>query len=262
MDLLSPNGEPDRPGAGGLPARSDAERGRHRRPVGRTRSALAAVLAAAAVGSTIGGLALLGREPAVRAADIGAVPTATGPTATGPTATAPPAGAASPTGSATTARARRTATPQPPPAPPTLLSIPAARVSATVVASGVRRDGELEVPESPKVVGWWVGSAPAGSPSSSTVISGHVDSATAGVGALAALRDVAIGTRIELVDTFRGRHAYRVVARRTYPKYDLPAEVFRVRAPARLVLITCGGPFDERAGQYRDNLVVYAVPVS
>ena len=60
-----------------------------------------------------------------------------------------------------------------------------------------------------------------------------------------------------LTDAFGGRHAYRVTARRTYPKYALPRSVFTA---APLVLVTCGGPFDQRAGRYRDNIVVYAAP--
>lgn len=109
------------------------------------------------------------------------------------------------------------------------------------------------------MVGWWIGSAPAGSPDGTTVLAGHVDSAAEGAGALAALREIVPRARIELTDVFSVRHAYRVVARRTYPKYALPDEVFRVGGEARLVLITCGGPFDESVGRYRDNVVVYAV---
>ena len=40
----------------------------------------------------------------------------------------------------------------------------------------------------------------------------------------------------------------------------LPREVLRARGVPRLVLITCGGPFDQVRRSYRDNLVVYAVP--
>ena len=40
----------------------------------------------------------------------------------------------------------------------------------------------------------------------------------------------------------------------------LPGEVLRARGVPRLVLITCGGPFDQVRHSYRDNLVVYAVP--
>ncbi|CAA9237593.1 MAG: hypothetical protein AVDCRST_MAG41-1272, partial [uncultured Corynebacteriales bacterium] len=149
--------------------------------------------------------------------------------------------------------------PPAPPAPPSGFALPAQRVTAPVVPMGVRPDGELEVPESPRTVGWWVGSAPAGSPAGSTVLAGHVDSEQGGLGAFAALRDVAVGGRVVLTDSFRGRHAYRVIARRTYPKYALPREVFR---GAPLVLITCGGPFDEDGGRYRDNIVVFAERVS
>jgi hypothetical protein len=219
---------------------------------------VAAGLAALAVGSVLGGVQLLDRDPEVRATDVGSVPTAgptTGAATTSPPTTPPPTRRASP------APRPRPTTPAPPlPAPPSAIALPGTTVSATVVATGVRPDRELRVPESPKVVGWWVGSAPAGSPSDSTVLVGHVDSAREGVGAFAELRTVRVGTRVELTDVFRGRHGYRVVARRTYPKYALPADVFRVRGPARLVLVTCGGPFDERAGRYRDNVVVYAVP--
>jgi hypothetical protein len=148
------------------------------------------------------------------------------------------------------------------PAPPAGFALPAAGVTAPVAPVGVRPDGELVVPESARAVGWWVGSAPAGSARDSTVLVGHVDSAADGPGAFAALRDVPVGARIELTDVFGGRHGYRVVARRTHPKYALPADVFRVRGTPRLVLLTCGGPFDERAGRYRDNIVVYALPSS
>lgn len=228
---------------------------RHRRAPGRRgRFAAAAVLAVSAVGSISAGVHLVRQEPAVRAADVGTVPAAA------PAATATPRSTAAPR--STPKPAPRPRVTDPPPAPPSAFRLAAGPVAAPVAPIGVRPDGELRVPPSPRVVGWWVGSAPAGSPRGTTVLTGHVDSASEGVGAFAALRDVGTGARIELTDAFRGRHAYRVVARRSYPKYALPADVFRVRGPARLVLITCGGPFDSDAGRYRDNVVVYAVPVS
>jgi len=231
--------------------------GRHRKAPGRGRLAIAIALAVLAVGSVGAGIRLLQREPEVRAPDLGALPTASSSAA--PTSRRP----TQPTSTPAPRPRPRATTPtrtRPPPAPPQALAIPGAGVTAPVVAMGVRPDGELRVPDSPRVVGWWVGSAPAGSPDATTVLAGHVDSAAEGVGALAALREVGPGARIELTDVFSERHTYRVVARRTYPKYALPDDVFRVRGQARLVLITCGGPFDESAGRYRDNVVVYAVP--
>jgi hypothetical protein len=255
------SGEPDRSPTGGLPAPTPT-RGRHRREApGRGRLLLAAALAAVAIGSVVTGVELLGRDPEVRATDAGDVPSAPSATPTpGPPA---PTTAATTRASSTPAPRPRPTTPTPavaPPAPPTAFALPAQGVRATIVATGVRSDGELEIPEAPRTVGWWVGSAPAGSPRDTTLLVGHIDSAREGVGAFAALRDVALGAGVQLTDTFGGTHVYRVVARRTYPKYGLPDDVFRVRGTGRLVLVTCGGPFDERAGRYRDNVVVYAVP--
>ena len=44
------------------------------------------------------------------------------------------------------------------------------------------------------------------------------------------------------------------------PKGQLPTSIYSLEGAARLVLVTCGGPFDPVAGHYRDNVVVTAVP--
>ena len=128
------------------------------------------------------------------------------------------------------------------------------------VPVGDRGDGQLTLPEDPGTVGWWVGSTPAGDPRGSTIVAGHVDSAGEGLGALAVLRTLPLGTAVVLVDAFGTRHPYRVAARRSYPKTALLADVLPAARIPRLVLITCGGPFDQVRHSYRDNLVVYAVP--
>jgi hypothetical protein len=54
--------------------------------------------------------------------------------------------------------------------------------------------------------------------------------------------------------------AYRVTSVRAYPKSELPTSVFRRTGPPRLVLVTCGGPFDAATGHYPDDVVVTAAP--
>ena len=44
-------------------------------------------------------------------------------------------------------------------------------------------------------------------------------------------------------------------------KAALPASIYTRTGAARLVLVTCGGPFDARAGHYRDNVIVTATPL-
>ena len=248
-------------GTGGSPAPSTGSHRRRPRSTAspdRARVGAALGLAVVAVLGVGAGVRELEQEPAVTAPDIGALPSA--PASASPTpATATPAPVASPE-----PRARHTLPGPPPagalaavpPAVPTEVDLPGQRVTAPVVPIGVRPSGQLDLPESPRTVGWWVGSAPAGSPKP-TVLAGHVDSKATGVGALAALQDVTAGSPVVLTDAFGGRHAYQVSARRTYPKYALPRTVF---TSAPLVLITCGGPFDEKTGSYRDNIVVYASP--
>jgi hypothetical protein len=54
---------------------------------------------------------------------------------------------------------------------------------------------------------------------------------------------------------------FRVVARVTYDKDELPLDViFSREGPPVLTLITCGGGFNTNIGSYDSNVVVYAVP--
>ncbi len=186
------------------------------------------------------------------------VPGAFGSTVAPPTraATAPPAPVTRPAG-----RASRPATPSPvPPGVPALLRIPALQIRATVVPVDVN-DGILDVPADPARVGWWSASALAGSPTGSVVLDGHVDSAATGPGALFHLTDLRAGDRLVITTPAGTRHSYVVTGRRIYPKTGgLPADLFAPDGPPRLVLITCGGPFDRDTGSYLDNVVAFAAP--
>ena len=240
-------------------------RHRHRRRRPRSRVALAAGLAALATASAVSGVLLLRAGGPARGADVGALPAVTGPPTASPTAAPPRADAASPTPHASS----RPPAGRPPPAAtsmapaaaaPVTLAIPRAGLTAPVVPIGVRAGGDLDLPRSPRTVGWWVGSAPAGDRRDATLIAGHVDSTEDGIGVLAALRDLRVGDAVRLVDVFGADHGYRVAARRTYPKYALPRDLFQIAGRRQLLLVTCGGPYDERTRRYRDNVVVYAVP--
>lgn len=148
----------------------------------------------------------------------------------------------------------------PAPARPQKIDMPRLSVEAMVLP--VRStDGVLEVPDNPSEIGWWIGSAPPGSAEGTTVLAGHVDSAKWGLGAFHQLVDLVAGDLVNVTTTAGRREAYRVTARRTYDKSaGLPAELFTRGGPARLVLVTCGGQFDDTAKSYDDNIVVIATP--
>jgi hypothetical protein len=142
---------------------------------------------------------------------------------------------------------------------PTRLTIAALHVDASVQAVGVGEDRALEVPADPADVGWWIGSAVPGSPRGTVLIVGHVDTASDGPGALFKLETLRMGTPIRL-EAGHQAVTYRAVARRSYSKQHLPKQLFSSATPAELALVTCGGTF--RHGTYRDNVVVYAEPLS
>lgn len=143
---------------------------------------------------------------------------------------------------------------------PTLVELPGGARAAVQPAQTV--DGELVVPENVQHVGWWDGSAEAGDPFGSTVVAGHVDSATDGLGFFARLLTIGRGERV----TLRGhghRARYRVTSVRTVAKEALAASgsAFDQDGEHRLVLITCGGNYRADRRGYDSNVVVTAEPV-
>lgn len=160
---------------------------------------------------------------------------------------------------ATPVRTPATKAPRLRPSVPLRLTLPAIGVDAAVVPVTVA-GGELGVPADPRTLGWWSAGARPGSTRGSVVVVGHVDDWKAGRGALYRLEAAPMGSTVS-VTTAQGQLRYRVVGRRVFDKQDLPSSVFAQSGAPRLVLITCGGPFDEKTHHYTDNIVVYAVPI-
>ena len=143
---------------------------------------------------------------------------------------------------------------------PSMVVLPGGAAAAVQPARTV--DGQLQVPENVQHVGWWDGSAAAGDPYGHTVIAGHVDSATDGLGFFARLLTITTG---ETVTVSRGRHhlAYRVSSVQVIRKGALATgnDAFDQNGPPRLVLITCGGRYHRDRGGYDSNVVITATPL-
>jgi hypothetical protein len=146
-------------------------------------------------------------------------------------------------------------------ATPVRLRLARIGIDAPIGTAGIDiPNGVLGVTANIDRTAWWADGAAPGDPGGSVLIAGHKDSAAAGPGALFRLDDAHAGDRIE-VDTANGQtHAYRVVSVTTYPKKLLPASVYSLQGRPRLEIVTCGGPFDQSVGHYRDNVVLTAVP--
>jgi len=156
---------------------------------------------------------------------------------------------------------RVVALPAPGPRTPTRVRVPSLGIDAPVQAVGIDvAGGVLDAPSDIASAGWWRDGALPGDRAGSTLIAGHVDSATAGAGAFFALHRARPGALVRLVTADGRARAYRVVSVASYRKQALPASLFSRLGPARLVLVTCGGPFIAAARHYRDNIVVVARP--
>lgn len=123
-------------------------------------------------------------------------------------------------------------------------------------------DGELSLPKSPGLVGWWKGGALAGEAYGSVVLAGHIDSRAYGMGFFARLLRARRGDRVTLTSGSLSQD-YTIASNRNVAKPTLATgtDTFSQSVPARLVLITCTGQFNEVTHHYDDNLVVLADPV-
>ncbi|WP_176491666.1 class F sortase [Curtobacterium sp. 'Ferrero'] len=147
-------------------------------------------------------------------------------------------------------------------AAPARITVDWAGVTAPVRPEGVDAQGAMALPPDPAVAGWYrYGAAPA-SEEGTVVIAAHVDAVGYGIGPFAHLRDVPEGRTITVVDTAGAETRWRIASVDLLPKQGLPwSDVFRTDGDRRLVLVTCGGAFDERTRHYESNLVITATPV-
>ncbi|MFF3342790.1 class F sortase [Streptomyces flavidovirens] len=159
-----------------------------------------------------------------------------------------PAGVHSPTSHTTAA------------SPPTRVRGPNG-LDAAVVPVAALGDGALALPEDLRTGGWWALGAAAGSSEGTVLIAGHADTRADGLGPFAALHRIPLDARVEVTGADDQVRAYRLTARRTYRREQLPTDLFAGDGPHRLVLVTCAGPYDRAVGRYQRNLVLYATPI-
>ncbi|UJP41516.1 class F sortase [Cellulomonas palmilytica] len=146
---------------------------------------------------------------------------------------------------------------------PVRLAVPDVDLDMTVVPVGVLDDGTMEIPEDADEAGWYrFGPAPADD-DGNTLIAAHVDSRLTGIGPFSRLRDVPSGAPVAVTDADGTVHRYRVTDVESIDKDSAPLDVWFARSgPPRLVLVTCGGTWQEDVGHYSDNVVVTAEPVT
>lgn len=144
---------------------------------------------------------------------------------------------------------------------PTSVALPRLGIRAPIASAAIDlKTGALGVPKNIDRVGWWRDGAAPGAGAGTILLAGHVDSAKRGAGAFYALKSARRGDTIELRSDDGKTRRWRVSAMQRVRKSALPERIFTRTGERRLVLVTCGGPFNEATGHYRDNIVVTATP--
>ena len=146
-------------------------------------------------------------------------------------------------------------------------------LQAPVSADRLNRDGSLFVPPNPRAVSWASQDVAPGSGRGTIILVGHIN--YGGVaGAFADLADYRVGQKITLVLSDGRRMNYAVAAPpiavnknalgpRREELFDQSHSYGLAGHPksGRLLLLSCGGVFDNRTGHYESNIFVYALPV-
>lgn len=152
---------------------------------------------------------------------------------------------------------------------------------ARITAHPLNPDHTLFVPADPAEVAWASDDAAPGSDRGTVILVSHVNYVIDGRTVSGAFADLAeYGERaIDRIITVQLREGrtlgYRIVSSEQHSKDELAADPKLRRAlydqtqsfgqgeqrGARLLLVSCGGPFDPRTGEYEDNVFVFALPV-
>ena len=140
---------------------------------------------------------------------------------------------------------------------PVAVSIPRIGVQSMLVDLGLKRNGTMEVPESPADAGWF-SRGPTPGALGPAVIAGHVR----WNGAPGVFRRLGIMRRGDQVTVTRedGKTAVFTVTRvAQFSKSRFPSRaVYGAIDHAGLRLITCGGSYDAARHEYLDNVIVFA----
>ncbi len=141
------------------------------------------------------------------------------------------------------------------------LEAPSIGVDAPLVAVGFvesgRYEGQMEVPTDVSTIGWYEYGGSFGE--GNTVLAGHI-SRPGERGVFYDLKLLERGDPVTVEATGRAV-AFTVTRVATYPKTEFPAEdVFIGDGTPALVLVTCGGAFDQGARSFLDNVIVWLEP--
>ena len=142
---------------------------------------------------------------------------------------------------------------------PATIEIPVLKVNAPVTPLDLNADGTVQVPPlaNHNLAGWYDRSAAPGAQGTSVIL-GHVDD-YAGPSVFYNLKNLSAGDAVDITRADGTTAVFTVDGVQKAAKASFPAsDVYGTVPYPALRLVTCGGPFNAKTGQYTDSIVVYA----
>lgn len=173
-----------------------------------------------------------------------------------PAVPAPAAPSASPSASAEASAGARPGVGR---SAPTRLRIPSIAVNAPFVPLALGPSGQLDAPppDDGNLVGWFRDGVTPGEPGTA-IVAGHVDTMT-GPGVFIHLSSLRPGNLVDVKREDGSIATFLVDSVESFRKADFPDELVYADTPdPQLRLITCGGEYDRKAKDYKENVVVFA----
>jgi hypothetical protein len=142
---------------------------------------------------------------------------------------------------------------------PMTIVIPAIGVNAPVTKLDLNKDGSVQVPplDNHNLAGWYDRSVMPGAKGTSVIL-GHVDDYN-GPSVFYNIKNLRKGQAIDVTRADGVTAVFSVDGVQKAAKTNFPtSDVYGNVAYPALRLVTCGGPFDAKTGEYLDSIVVYA----
>ncbi len=153
-------------------------------------------------------------------------------------------------------------TPAPSKAPVVRIKAPSIGVDAPIITRGLDAAGIMQDPPDPVSVVWYNFSAQPGY-TGNVVLAGHVDYHNYGPAVFWDLRRLTVGDQVHVALQDGSSYTYQVASLAYYDAATAPVgEIVGSTPTETLTLITCGGTFNRRAGDYDKRLVVRAIRVA
>jgi sortase (surface protein transpeptidase) len=143
---------------------------------------------------------------------------------------------------------------------PARLRIPKIGVDTGLSQVGLQSDGSMEMPWDIGTAAWYKYSPTPGEIGPSVIV-GHLDGANFAnmAGIFYRLRELAPGDEFSVTRSDGTVAVFKVLSLKQVPQNNFPTqEIYGNINYAGIRLITCGGSFDQAAGHYTDNTVVFA----